>query len=194
MVEYRSDVSPPSRHGTWTALVPIDDSHFEYLYQLAIDESTGFRWRFVGAVPTKEEFRQSLWKGALSQFLVVETKTERAIGMVVAYQPDLPNGHVYVGAVMELSVQATGLGIEAVMLFLRYLFTTWNLRKVYFEVPEYNAEWMVNSIGQYLKEEGRLKDHSFYDRRWWDKLILALYYDDYAVGESKLFRSERSHS
>ena len=98
---------------------------------------------------------------------------------MVAYQADHRWGHAYVAAAMAPESQATGLGIEATALFMNFIFSTWNLRKLYLEVPEYNLEWMVNSVGGVLKEEGRLRRHSYYGHRWWDKYILAVYPDDF---------------
>jgi RimJ/RimL family protein N-acetyltransferase len=186
--DYRVDeVRPPSRRGRWAELAPVGADSVEYLYQLAIDESIAFRWRFGGTVPTRAQFESSLWAGVLAQFVVVE-KGERR-GLVVAYDADLRHGFAYMGAIMEPARQATGLGVEAMVLFIHYLFGTWNFRKLYMELPEYNLEWMANRVGKGLVEEGRLRQHFYYAGRWWDKLILAIYRDDFYRGVGRLVPS-----
>jgi len=170
-----------SRTGRWIRLVPLQSHHHEFLYELATNEEFGYRWRFGGAVPTLEVFEQNLWANVLAQFTVVERRSGSLIGMVVAYNADLTQGHVYVGGVMTSGVQRTGLGIEAFHVFSRYLFGTWNLRKLYFDVPEYNVEFLASGIGNILKEEGRFRQHTYYGGRYWDRFVFALYRDDIEV-------------
>jgi RimJ/RimL family protein N-acetyltransferase len=171
--------SIPTRAGRWTALVPIEPPLLDFLYSLAVDPASGYRWRFAGTVPSRSQFEASLWPGVLSQFVVIGRPTGTPIGHVVAYDADLRNRHVKFGQIMTIDRQATGQGIEAGLLFCDYLFKTWDFRKLYFEVPEYNLEWIVNKVGPLFKEEGRLKQHLYFSRRNWDSVILALYPNDF---------------
>jgi hypothetical protein len=59
-------------------------------------------------------------------------------------------------------------------LFLRYVFTCWNFRKLYMEVAEYNYEQFSSGAGRFFEVEGRLREHFYYGGRYWDKLILTL--------------------
>lgn len=157
--------------------MPVAPGYLEFLYQLAISEENGFRWRYLGAVPTVESFQQNLWSGVLTQFVVVENESSHPIGLVVAYSADLHHGLGYVGGTMTPRVGGTGLSMEGFDIFLRYLFTAWNFRKLYFEVPEYNSRVLRNSVGAVFAEEGRLRHHIYYDGRYWDRIILAIYRD-----------------
>jgi len=65
----------------------------------------------------------------------------------------------------------------ALLLFIRYTFDNWNLRKVYFEVPEYNLSQFDSAIGRYLDQEARMVDHQFANGRYWDSLTLSLFRD-----------------
>lgn len=172
-------VTPPTLRGRWSELTPVEPGFHGFLYELAVNDHSGYRWRFGGTVPTKAQFEGTLWSGVLSQFVVMGDGGATPRGFVVAYNADLHSGVAYLGAIMDPAAQATGLGVEAVALFTNFLFMTWNLRKIYFEVPEYNMEWIVNSVGSILTEEGRLRGHSYYARRWWDKIILAVYPTDF---------------
>lgn len=169
------------RSGRWVQLLPVTIQSVEFLYRLAIDETSGFRWRLVGTVPTIEAFRESLWAGVLTQFLVAEKATGTTIGTVAAYMADLNNGYAYVGAAMVEGVQETGLGVEAVLLFMHYLFTTWCFRKLYFDVPEYNLRTVARGTGGLLREEGRLRAHTHYAGQYWDRVTFAVYREDLAA-------------
>lgn len=59
--------------------------------------------------------------------------------------------------------------------FIQYLFDHFDFRKLYFEVPEYNASLLATGAGSLLAEEGRLREHLYYGDRMWDMVVYALY-------------------
>ena len=65
------------------------------------------------------------------------------------------------------------------LLFFDYLFTVFNIRKLYAEVLEFNFGQFASGAEHVFKVEGRLTDHDWYDGRYWDMLVLALYRDDF---------------
>jgi RimJ/RimL family protein N-acetyltransferase len=169
---------PVSRSGSFTRLEPIQNEHLDFLYRLSIGEETGFRWRFVGSMPSPEAFRSTLWSGVLCQFIVIENGGGQPIGTVVAYNADLHAGFAYVGVCMSPTARRTGIGIDALRTFLGCVFGTWNLRKIYIEVPEYNLSQFESGYAESLfVEEGRLREHVYYGHEWWDVVILAVYRD-----------------
>lgn len=173
------DVGPPSRVGHTVSLTPVDPASIDFLYQLAIDDQVGWRWRYTGAVPPRSAFEQSLWNGVLTQFVVRQRRSGAPIGCVMAYNSDINHGFTYVAAALVAEAVGWGVGIEAVDLFCGHLFGTYRLRKIYFEVPEYNVQQFGSSLDWLLKQEGCLVDHSFYQGRLWDRYLFAMYRDDY---------------
>jgi RimJ/RimL family protein N-acetyltransferase len=167
------------RMGRWVSLVPIAPQYMEFLYQLATNEENGFRWLLAGMVPPADVFQQNLWKGVMTQFVVVVRSNSAPIGVVIAYNPEINHGFAYLGADFAPHVQGAGIAIEAVELFVEYMFSTYNLRKLYLEVPEYNLGAMVNGVGGILREEGILREHTYYRGRYWDRHLLALYRDQF---------------
>lgn len=165
--------------GRWVTLVKVTTDATRFLYELSTDEAIGPRWRFTGAVPSFEQFQQTLWQGVLSQFVVLENEGKQPIGHVVAYNADLHHGFTYIGESVLEEVSGSGAGIEALLVFIRYVFATYNLRKLYFEVPEYNLSAFSSTVDWLLRREGRLKEHTFYQGRFWDRHILALYRPDF---------------
>jgi RimJ/RimL family protein N-acetyltransferase len=160
-------------------LTPVRLEHHEFLYQLAIDEVNGLRWRYAGMVPRRDTFDQTIWSAILTQFIVVDRESNVPIGVVSAYNADMNHGYAYVMAAMISDVTKTGIGIEAVDLFFGHLFECYRFRVLYLEVPEYNVPQFASAIGWFLKEEGRLVQHTFYGGRFWDRFIFALHREDY---------------
>lgn len=165
----------PSLRGRRSYLTPVVPEMHRWLYELAISEAVGFRWRFRGTIPPFEVFVRELWNGVLTQFVSVSARDGSPQGLVVAYNQDFVQGFAYVGAVFSPSVTGTGVAIEAVGLFTEYLFGTWPFRKLYLEMPEFNYSQIASGAGSYFEVEGRLRNNDFYAGRYWDKLILAVY-------------------
>ena len=182
------------RTGRWVSLVPIAPQYMEFLYQLATNEENGHRWLLAGTVPPAELFQQNLWKGVLTQFVVVVRSSSAPIGVVVAYNAELNHGFGYLGADFAPNVQGIGIAIEAVELFVDYVFATYNLRKLYLEVPEYNLGSMAYGVGGILNEEGVLRGHTYYRGRYWDRHLLALYRDEFLSSRQTPQARRRSFS
>jgi len=159
--------------GTWVALRPVFPRDFDFLYDLAMDEAN-FGWRYGGSVLTREAYVAQLWPGVLCQFLVVARKSNRPIGLVVAYNADLHLGRTYVGGVSIPQVQRSGLMNEAFRLMINYLRATWEIRKLYFEFAEYNLAQFASGLSRWLRMEARLKGHVYFDGRYWDQYIYSL--------------------
>lgn len=167
------------RTGRWVSLVPVAPQYLEFLYQLATNEENGFRWLLAGMVPPAEAFQQNLWKGVVTQFVVIVRSSSAPIGIVVAYNAEVNHGFAYLGADFAPNVQGIGIAIEAVELFVDHVFATYNFRKLYLEVPEYNLPSMAYGIGGLLREEGVLRDHTYFRGQYWDRHMLALYRDEF---------------
>jgi RimJ/RimL family protein N-acetyltransferase len=68
-----------------------------------------------------------------------------------------------------------GLAVSAVGLFLQNLFQRFNLQKVYMEMIEFNYSQVSSGAERFFHVEGKLHQHEYYDGKFWDKYILAVY-------------------
>jgi RimJ/RimL family protein N-acetyltransferase len=157
-----------------TTVVPAD---VDYLFALAVEPETGFRWRYRGAPPSVDRFIAELWSQVLVHYVVRRADTDEPAGYVVAYGADLGRGHAYLGAVFGPEHTGTGMVAEATAMFVRYLFHTFPLRKVYLEVPGFNWPQIASAAGILFEVEGVLREHDYYGGRHWDKYICAIYRD-----------------
>lgn len=169
----------PRLTGRHVRLRTVFPSDYEYLYALATDEELGWRWRYRGASPSPELFQQQLWNGVLAQFVVEHVETKQRVGFVQAFDASERNGHVHFAVMTDPAVKRSGWIIESMLLFLDYLFTVWNFRKLYAEVLEFNYEQFASGAGSVFKVEGRFTEHEWHAGRYWDLLILALYREDF---------------
>ncbi|HCT81082.1 MAG TPA: hypothetical protein DGT23_31845 [Micromonosporaceae bacterium] len=159
-------------------LAPIIPDDFGFLYALAISPETGFRWRYRGSIPPIDRFKSELWNMVLLQFVVRRIEDDRPVGHVVAYSEELSLGHTYVGAVFSPDISGTGLAAQAVSLFVRHLFHTFPLKKIYMEIPGINWPQLQSGQGSLFRVEGVLRGHDYYAGQYWDKYVCAIYPGD----------------
>ena len=174
----------PQRHGDPRArvlegpafrLVPPRPDDIGYLYGLAVDPDIGFRWRYRGSVPSFERFSSEFWTSVVVQLVARRIQDDLPVGHVVAYGGDMSMGYTFLGAVFQPEYTGTGLAAQAVAVFVRYLFKTFPLRKIYIEVPGFNWAQMASGEGILFEIEGVLKKHEYYDGQYWDKYYCAIY-------------------
>ncbi|MCM3886336.1 acetyltransferase [Frankia sp. R82] len=170
----------PCLAGRFLRLMPVLPSSTPFLYELAVTPEVGFRWRYRGSVPSYPQFEQELWQGVLAQFVIESIESGRPVGHAICYNPEFTLGFAYIGAAVSADYTGSGLAVEALDLFVRYIFDIWPFRKLYFELPEFNypqfsGAGRENAAGGPLELEGRLRRHDYYRGRYWDRLVLAAY-------------------
>jgi RimJ/RimL family protein N-acetyltransferase len=178
-----SDPMVPVLETAALRLTPIVSEDLGFLYTLAVQPETGFRWRYRGSVPPFERFKAEMWNQVLLQLVARRTVDGAAVGLVVAYGDELSLRHTYVGAVFDSTAAGTGLPAQAVSVFVRHLFRTFPLNKIYMEVPGYNWPQLQSGQASLFRVEGVLRDHDYYAGRLWDKYVCALYPEDFLPSE-----------
>lgn len=172
-----SDPLAPVLTGHGLRLDPVTPEDTRFLYTLAIAPETSYHWRYRGAPPSLERFTGDMWNQMVVQFVARRIEDNQPVGQVIAYSADPTARFVYVGAVFVPSYTGTGLAAHAVGVFVRYLFHTFPLSKVYLEIPGYNWPQLRSGEGTLFEVEGVLRDHYYYAGRCWDQYLCAIYRD-----------------
>lgn len=167
----------PRMHTARVRLRPISDRDRVFLYELMTAPDAGGRVRFGGATPSPDKVASSLWESVLAQFLIEGTSSEEPLGLLAITSPNFREGFAYVSALGIAEAQGTGLIAEGVLLGFHYAFSTWPFRKIYMEAGEDSYDAFQSGLGQFFVEEGRLRQHMYWNRRWRDVFILAVYRD-----------------
>lgn len=165
--------------GRWVTLRPITPGDYEFLHRMTVDARTIVRWRPRGTTPSPEQFPQFLWQNVLAQFLVEQTDERIPVGTVTAYNADPRNSVVYLAVAITPEFEKSGWALEAVVIFIEYLFRVWNLRKVYIEAVEFNFAEYASGIGRFFQLEGCLRDHEYFEGQYWHVYISALYRENW---------------
>ncbi len=160
--------------GTYARLRPLAQNDYAYLYELSLSAENNARWRYRGATPSPERFVADLWSGVQAQFIIETPEPRKRAGLVVAYNADLADGTVYLGALIDNEHHCKVWPMEGVLLFVDYLFQNWAFRKVYAETTEFSAAHFSSGVGKFFEEEGRFRQHQYFKGRYWDYIIYAL--------------------
>lgn len=171
----RPSVTTPPLASRRVRLRPIGEQDRRFLYELMTSPEAGGRVRFGGSTPSPEKVVASLWESVLAQFIVESAQSGRQVGLVAITSPDFRNGFAYVSALGAPETQGSGLIAEAALLAFHYAFNTWPLRKVYMEATDDSFQAFESGLGDLFAEEGRLVDHVFWNGRYVDMVIVAVY-------------------
>jgi [ribosomal protein S5]-alanine N-acetyltransferase len=106
---------------------------------------------------------------------IMVRETEQFIGVTGLHRFDVRNRHALFGiSVGEKSAWGKGYGTEATRLMVRHAFDTLNLNRVWLHVYEYNerAVRVYQKVG--FQIEGRMRQDTFRDGRYWDTIMMAV--------------------
>ena len=172
-VSYPADLTPPSLAGKRCRLRVVRPADYPFLYELALDPSSGFRWRYRSNHPGFEEFVQTFRQGVLLNFIVEDPNSQHQLGYIACYRHDFQNQHAYIAIQGSSSAQWRAVLMQAAHLFLGYLFKCYDFNKIYVECPGFNISDIRSAIDHVFEEEGVLRSHQRFLGRWWDFHILS---------------------
>jgi RimJ/RimL family protein N-acetyltransferase len=155
-------------------LRPVEERDYAGLYRASIEPGSAFRWRYRGATPSIERFVAGLHEGVLVQHMV-QAIDGPTVGLVVCYQASMESRTAYFGLLRTAETSQEGRMFEGLMLFLQFLFDTWDFRKLYAEVPEFNFDGLLSPTPRGIDIEGIQRQHLFHEGRWWDQYLIALW-------------------
>jgi RimJ/RimL family protein N-acetyltransferase len=172
MVEGFPAPAPMSCKGV--ELVPILLREAELLHRIAIEPAVSTRVRWHGATPTLGQFLEAIGDGVLAQYAIIDDLDE-VRGAVVLSSPNHIEGHCHFSVFTDPAVRGQDVGFRASLLTLQYAFSSWPFRKIYMEVMDRNIQphWHIDA--DFLVEEGRLREHSFFEGAFHDTVIFAIW-------------------
>lgn len=175
-------------------LKPVTEADHPGLRRLELGEAMLHHWRFGGYTPSPERYGTILWDGVYSQYIVTSSASGQPLGLVMLYDVDMVHQWAYLGAARFAVGLASGVVfMHGLGLFLDLSFRLAPFRKIYVDTPEYNVDAFRSAIGKVMREEGRLRQHRFFDGRYWDNLILSIDRDEWNEYRATLSLGNEAH-
>lgn len=167
----------PSLVGRRVRLAQVDQDAEQWLFEVGGLAEVANRWRHLPGTVGRQRFHDELWAGVLAQFTLEHRETSDRLGHVMAYQANMSHGTASVAFMLSPGVRGLGWPIEGFLLFVDYLFSSFDLRKLYAEAAAFNLTQYGSAVGRFMCEEGRLRDHIFANGELHDVHVLAIYRD-----------------
>jgi RimJ/RimL family protein N-acetyltransferase len=124
----------------------------------------------------EEEFLRSQAASPTGLVLGIAVRADdRLVGVTGLHEVDLRNRHAGFGIILgDKPSWGKGYGTEATRLLVRHAFETLNLNRVWLHVYEYNERGVRVYQKTGFRLEGRLRQDTFRDGRYWDTLVMAV--------------------
>jgi RimJ/RimL family protein N-acetyltransferase len=135
----------------------------------------------------EEAFLNRLAESATDIVLgIMVRQSDQFIGVTGFHDIDTRNRQVSFGiAIGDKSAWGKGYGTEATRLMVGYAFNTLNLNRVHLRVYEYNERGRRAYEKAGFRVEGRLRQDTFRDGRYWDSLMMAVLREDWQADASQ---------
>lgn len=109
-------------------------------------------------------------------FGIDERETNNFVGIIQLNSIDYISGIAEFGIVIgDLNIQGKGYGKEAMNILFDYSFNVLNLRKISLKVIVINERAILLYKNSGFLEEGRLKEHVYFDNEYHDVIVMALF-------------------
>ena len=107
--------------------------------------------------------------------LAADAASGAPIGFVQAYNVNPADGWCMVRAHFEQAQRGRQPGTEAWFALIDYLLGGFGLQKIYVDLPGFSSDVLEATVAGLFAEEGRFREHTFFDGRYWDVVRLAVY-------------------
>ncbi len=140
---------------------------------------------FIAAYLPQTEKQEEEWFNKLGSsdkniVLGIETKDGTLIGSMGVHEINWRDRVCSTGALIgEYEYWGKGYGTDAKMILLDYIFNRLNLHKVCSAVIEFNKRSLHYSLHCGYKIEGRKRKHIFCQGRYWTRIELGLFREDW---------------
>lgn len=148
--------------------------HLPSLLNIATSPGLRGKWPLRGRTVHPLEFGDLLYAGGSLGFAIVRIDNEDIVGLALASDLDLRSGTGTASIMLEENLWLAGWPFEAMLLIINFLFDFIGLRRLYFQVPDYNLPKLGRGIAGWAKPEGTLSSHRYVDGSYINIHLLSL--------------------
>ncbi|MDP3763995.1 MAG: GNAT family protein [bacterium] len=181
-------------------LKPVEESDYPILYKWRNE------FRFLSLFSAKrevisfenftKEIKREFERNRHLQFIIERKDKNIPVGTIFSFNFSQVDGYIFINVYIDSEQESRGYGVEAIVLFVHYIFTFLPVHKVCFEIFGYNVlslSTMQNGKRYGFCEEGRFKEHRFFNGSYHDVFRFAIYRDslDKIINLLKRFQGHR---
>ncbi|MFN8052044.1 MAG: GNAT family protein [Acidimicrobiales bacterium] len=148
-------------------LRPVHEPDAIWLRELMQRPSNAHQYVFRGLVGSPHRFLDLLTGDAVASFVAELPDGSAGIGFASVLSMDPSAGHASLGIVLTPEARDSTWAAAVFLNLADYAFTTFRLRKVYLQVPDFNIDLLSLARAHHLVAEGRMEDYHYHDGRLW---------------------------
>ena len=186
VINTEAEVRAPRLEGRHVRLRPVTPMDYEAIYQISTLPEVTYRWRTRGITMSPSAFADALWQGVVASFVVESRAGGPPIGLVTCDGAQHRDGFAHIEFMAAPEWFRSGIILQAAALLIDYVFDLFPFRKLYFESYEFNFAQLQSGAGDFFQVEGCLRQHVFYQNRYWDQYIVAIYRDHWMQARQAL--------
>lgn len=143
----------------------------------------GYLTRLGGTTPSLEAFQRVLFDGVLVQMIVDVPQEQRIAGLVTMYGYN-PRDATCLASLVSTTRQPDRIRtILGLLVLCEHAFDRLSLRKIYFEIPEYNLHRFRSALGRLVLLEAVLPDRHVLHARTWSQMICSISREAFQLAE-----------
>jgi len=177
---------------TWKniSLHPYEDSFFDFIYNCYQDYDSRFLFTNDFVIISRNEFWDYINRKIsydFHDFMIIQNNlTNLPIGFIYTYNYDKQNDFIYFSIYLDEKSRNSLTFAVAGMIFFNYIFKYYPIRKIYCSLFDYNTinKKIFKNAG--FKFEGKLSEYRYYNRKYHDMNIFALFRQDFYILKDKL--------
>lgn len=190
------DACPPMREapvaklqGRYCDLRQLAPADYDWLYGVLMHPTNLMTFRFGGLPPSPERFGTLVWAGVSCQFVITkEGRPGDRLGVVTFYNQAERGQVASLALVLDPKVLRSPWVWEGVAMAVDHFLRVTQVRKLCFEVVEWNL-FRFRGLELFgVREEGCLREQEFMDGRWWDRYLFALFRTDWEGSRAAALR------
>lgn len=161
-------------------LWPLANYHIEPLQRLLADEDVRATWRTRGAFWAPFQVQAQLARDVLVSSVVTlgAAPDDPIVGLVEILDPAFVDRRAQLSVVVGRRYLSTGVGVEATLLFLEFVFEAYPIDKICIEVQARNLR-LTPGLHRLLTHEGTFLRHMNILGEWVDLSVFALFREDF---------------
>lgn len=164
------------------ALRPVQKADLPIMYQWRNSDTYRGYFQARRNVVTQEEFeneyKRDVERSRHAQFVVWSKRLNMQIGLVYSFSYSQSESHVMMGTFVTEDARNKGYGAEASVLFIKYIFDNFPIRKISVDIYEYNNASLAGCENLGFVKEGEFREHRFYNGKYWNVIRMAMLQTD----------------
>lgn len=160
--------------GRWTRLDLVDLASLVRFADGLLGDESAHRWPLKGVHNSVESVADELLGLPDPKFVVRTRSGTEPLGLALLVGLDRRSGWCQAGLVLRSGAWRLGWPIEGMLLFVHHLFEVEGLRKIYLDTPSSALDRFGSLVGNWVQEEGVLREHHYVDGCFQDIHLLSI--------------------